>query len=115
MPRTSFSNSELATLLGSPAWVRCEQLIRQFEQAWRVGPDPAIGDYLRVEGRERRALLVELVHIDLEFRIKSGQATRVESYLSDHPELASDRSLTLDLLAAEYDFRRRHQGAVSTE
>src|SRR5947208_3176182 len=107
MGRTRFSNPEHIWRLSSPSWSVCEGLIKAFEEAWRRGQTPAVADYLRADGPERQALLIELVHVDLEFRLKSGEATRVESYLRDFPELAGDRRATLDLLGAEYRLRRR--------
>src|SRR5207248_11350867 len=76
---------------------------------------PRIADYLHVEGHERGALLVELVHVDLEFRLKSGESARVEGYLAAHPELAGARDVALDLIAAEYELRHRHQGGAAVD
>ncbi len=84
-----------------------EALIESFELAWRTGSLPNIDDYLRAEGREREALLVELVHVDLEFRLKAGEAARVESYLVRYPHLTKDHGTVVDLLEAEYELRRR--------
>jgi tRNA A-37 threonylcarbamoyl transferase component Bud32 len=58
------------------------------------------------EEAERRALLIELVHEDLEYRLKAGEAMRVERYLERYPELAGDRHVVLDLLQREYQLRR---------
>src|SRR5262249_45382081 len=98
MPRTLFSNPNLLQLMASPSWAPCEDQIKAFEEAWQRGPAPALGDYLRADGPARQALLVELVHIDLELRLKSGEAARVETYLAAYPELAADRVATLDLI-----------------
>src|SRR5207248_7677354 len=110
MRRTRFSNPEHIWRLSSPSWSVCEGLIKAFEDAWRRGQTPSITDYLRADGPERQALLIELIHVDLEFRLKSGEAARVETYLADHPELAEDRSATLGLIAAEYELRQTYQG-----
>src|SRR3954447_9435123 len=115
MRRTRFDNPEHARLFNSPAWSDCEALIKAFEDAWRQGQSPAIENYLRAEGLPRRALLVELIHIDLEFRLKAGESARVETYLWDHPVLADDRVTTLELLLVEYELRQRHQGNVSLD
>jgi predicted ATPase len=115
MWQTRFTNSELARLLTSPSWAHCEGLIKAFEEAWRGGPPPVIDHYLRVGGSERQALLVELVHIDLEFRLKTGEPVRVEGYLSAYPELADNRAVALELIAVEHELRFRHQGGVSLD
>jgi hypothetical protein len=45
-------------------------------------------------------VLLELVHIELELRLKAGEAARVEAYLARCPELAGDRAVTLEPQAA---------------
>ncbi|MCI0458902.1 MAG: protein kinase [Gemmataceae bacterium] len=118
MRRTRFSNPEHSWLLAGPSWSFCEGLIKAFEDAWQRGQAPAVADFLRT-GRaslsdpERRALLVELLHVDLEFRLKAGEPVRVETYLTAHPELAGDRGATLGLIAAEYEQRQLLQRGVS--
>jgi len=52
---------------------------------------------------------VELIHTDLECRIKAGEGIRVEVYLERYPELAGDTDAVLDLIAAEYRQRRRRE------
>src|SRR5262245_5082718 len=115
MRRTRSSNPESSWPWTSPSWSFCEGLIKAFEEAWRRGQTPDISDYLRAEGPERRALLLELIHVDLEFRLKAGELTRVEVYLRDYPELGDDRSAILGLIAAECELRRIHQSGVGTE
>jgi predicted ATPase/tRNA A-37 threonylcarbamoyl transferase component Bud32 len=52
-------------------------------------------------------VLIELVHLELELRLKAGESARVEEYLARYPELAGDRSAVLNLIAAEHELRRR--------
>src|SRR5262245_22323658 len=106
MPLQSDSRISPSPLSGS--WSQYEGLIEAFERAWQTGSSPNLDDYLRGDSAEQIDLLVELVHADLEFRIKAGEAARVESYLGRYPELASDRSTVLGLLEAEFDLRRRN-------
>ena len=97
-------------LHGLPAeqWDRLEELARRFEQAWQQGPRPVLEEFLPPDGEERLAGLVELVHIDLEYRLKAGEPARVEDYLSPRfPELAEEPQLVLGLVTAEYELRRR--------
>jgi predicted ATPase len=115
MRQTRLFNPKLLAMLDAPSWSRCEGLIKAFEEAWQRGAAPAIADYLGVDGPERRALLAELIHVELEFRLKAGEPARVETYLQSYPELANDRPAALDLLAAEYALRGRHPGAVRLE
>jgi hypothetical protein len=95
--------------LPSEAWQRVEAVLRSFEDAWRRGRSPRVADYLPAAGPERRVLLVELAHEDLDYRLQAGQAARVEGYLADYPELAADPQAVLGLIAAEYQLRRRRE------
>jgi hypothetical protein len=115
MGLSRFSDPEHVRVLTSPSWSHCEGLIKAFEDAWRRGERPAIAGYLHADGSQRRALLVELAHADLEFRLKAGQPARVEDYLADYPELAGDRNAVVGLIAAEYELRRLHQGGAGLD
>jgi len=99
--------------LGDDTWSGCEGLIREFERAWRKGPPPQISDYLLADDPRHTVLLRELMHVDLEYRVKAGQRTCVEFYLDRFPELALDRNGVLDLIAAEYELRRRNESDLS--
>jgi predicted ATPase/predicted Ser/Thr protein kinase len=106
MRRTRISDLEHLRLLASDSWSPCEALVKAFEDAWRRGDAPALADFVRADGPERQALLVELAHADLEFRLRAGEAVRVERYLAAYPELASSRAALPGLVAAEYELRR---------
>src|SRR5581483_10749282 len=109
-PLQNESRAAMSALAAS--WSRYEELIAEFERAWQTGPPPGIDDYLQGNGSERISLLVELVHADLEFRVKTGESVRVESYLERFPELARDDATVLELLDAEYRLRRRKESDV---
>jgi hypothetical protein len=96
-------------------WERLEAVLQRFEDAWRAGQRPNLADYLPADGPERRALLVELVHADLHYRLELGEATRAESYLAQYPELREDPPLALSLIVAEYDLRRQREPGLTTE
>src|SRR4051794_37896291 len=115
MRPTRPSEPDYLRLLDSPAWADCERRIKAFEEAWRRGPAPALADYLGADGPARRALLIELIHVDLEFRLKAGEDVLVETYLAAYPELAADRAVTLDLITAECELRQRRPGGVSLD
>src|SRR5262245_18801109 len=115
MPASRPSKARGLPLLASPDWPRCEALIKAFEQSWQAGQAPAIADHLHGQGPLRQALLVELVHVDLEFRLKAGQPARVEPYLAAYPQLAADHPAVVELLAAERELRWRYQGAISPD
>jgi tetratricopeptide (TPR) repeat protein len=96
------------------AWQRREEFIRRFEAAWRTGRRPAIEDYLPEPAADRQAVLVELVHADLELRLQAGEAVRVEDYLQRFPELNSP-AVALDLIATEFAQRRRCESGLSPD
>jgi serine/threonine-protein kinase len=60
-------------------------------------------------------LLAELIHIDLDFRLRRGEAARVEDYLERYPELGRYRAVLLGLIAAEYSLRRCWHAEPSAE
>jgi serine/threonine protein kinase len=83
-------------------------LLDRFEQAWQQAPPPLLEGYLPGVGHPgRRSALVDLVHIDLEYRWKAGVGLPVEDYLERFPELRQDPALVVDLAAWEYEIRRR--------
>ncbi len=90
-------------------WDRHQTIIAGFETAWKQGESPKIGNYLPDDEPRREELLVELVHADLEFRIKSGESARVEDYLRKYPSLARGKETVLSLIRAECSIRRRKE------
>jgi WD40 repeat protein len=117
MPRT-FGRSSVngaAPSLPPEAWERLERILERFAHAWQRGERPALEDYLAEAQAERRGLLIELVHEDLDYRLKAGEAARVEAYLDRYPELRAEGSVALDLIAAEYALRRRREPDLTTE
>jgi predicted Ser/Thr protein kinase len=99
----------------SEEWLALKDAVKGFEHAWRQGPRPAIDHYLPTGDPLRGRVLIELVHIDLELRLKTGEAARVEEYLARYPELAGDRAVTLGLIAAEHELRRRTEDGLSLD
>ncbi len=102
-------------LPSSAAVARIEETVDRFEEAWQNGGRPTIDDHLPADGEVRVALLVELAHVDLEYRLKAGEPVRVESYLARYPELSRDRRAVLDLLAAEWKLRRRRDPSIEVD
>jgi WD40 repeat protein len=94
-------------------WERLEGVLERFEDAWRSGGRPALEDYLTGSGAERQALLVELAHADLHYRLKAGEAARVEVYLAQHVELSDDPQVALELIVAEYRQRREREPGLT--
>src|SRR5438270_10298806 len=92
-----------------------EHLIQSFEDAWQAGQHPEIDAHLPPDPGHRLAVLPELVHADLEYRLKSGEAARVEQYLERFPELTADADAVVGLLAAEYTLRRRAEPGLTLD
>jgi formylglycine-generating enzyme required for sulfatase activity len=95
-----------ASDLSSAQRAHLEQLVERFEQAWQRGEPPALDDFLPADAAERQAVLPDLVHIDLERRLKAGAAVRVETYLQRYPELAARPEVVFALAKAEFLLRR---------
>jgi tRNA A-37 threonylcarbamoyl transferase component Bud32 len=116
MSRHAHPSSRPGSLAGLPAeaWERLEGILDRFEAAWQRGERPALEHFLAdAVPAERHALLVELAHEDLDYRLKAGEPARVESYLQRYPELAADPAAVVALIAAEYELRRRRDGEVT--
>ena len=101
-----------STTLAGSAWDEFEDVIRRFEDAWQGRARPEILAYLPT-GAGRTRLLTELVHVDLEYRLRAGEFARVEEYLARYPELTDDRAVMLELIAAEHEFRRRREPGLA--
>jgi predicted Ser/Thr protein kinase len=107
MSRSGAASQELSSEL--------QRFVDRFEEAWQAGQRPRIDDYLPPEGADRPSVLIELMHVDLERRLKAGEAVRVEQYLERYPELAADQAALLNLLASEFVLRQRGEPDLSRE
>jgi len=101
--------------MSSPLSANMESILDRFDDAWNGPTPPSIEDYLALCPPEQRlALLVELVRIDLERRLKRGERVRLEeTYLSRFPELNKDRASVVALIVQEFELRRRREPNLS--
>lgn len=97
-----------------------EKRVFLLESSWRQarpsGALPSLEEIARLlEGfdGDRAALLPELVHVDLEHRLRVDPTARVELYLNRFPELRGQSSFVVDLLASEFSLRRRSEPGLS--
>ena len=111
MPNTNAKRSELSDANESNLY----QIVEAFEKAWQTGKQPAIDDYLPADTSLRRIVLIKLVHIDLECRLKAGEKARIEVYLDLYPEIAKDAAIVVELAAWEYRLRRRNELDLTPE
>ena len=89
------------------AWNVVAERLEAFIAAWESGSEPALAPFLpEASPTLRRLVLVELVKVDLDFRIRSGRAARVEDYLADHPEIADAAGPPVELVCEEYHLRK---------
>jgi serine/threonine protein kinase len=96
-------------------WDTMEQIIRRFEEQWERGATPTIDDYLaKLEPghRGRSTLLIELLHADLEYRIRARLPVSVRDYLKRFRDTLSDEQVAT--LYARADELRRSSSAVVT-
>lgn len=93
------------------SWLECEQRIQAFETAWATGEPPKLEDFLTAI-QDRRRLLAELVHIDIELRHRHAKALPLEDYLERFPELAEPEVL-LELIATERRAKSRLGQSIS--
>jgi serine/threonine protein kinase/tetratricopeptide (TPR) repeat protein len=96
-------------------WDQLEEVVERFEDAWQRGKRPAIDDYLKPGEFKSPKLVLELVHTDLECRLKAGEEVRVETYFERYPQIAGDSDAAVGLIAAEYNFRQRREPNLKPE
>ncbi len=74
-----------------------DRVCDEFEQAWKRGSPPRIEQYVNKQSLDTsRLLLVELIRLDLFYRIRVSQSVSVDDYVARFPEL--DTSLLRDLV-----------------
>ncbi|HLJ96567.1 MAG TPA: protein kinase [Gemmataceae bacterium] len=96
-------------------WREIQDRLEEFESAWESGQPPDLDTFVSQQTTDRGAVLAELAHIDLEYRLKRGEPTRVEDYLKRFPELAADRHSVLELILAECRLRARQDPRLKTD
>jgi hypothetical protein len=92
---------------------RLQQRVDEHRQRCRDDQWPALSETLEDAGADRWALLIQLVHADMELRLRDGQAVRVESYLDRFPELRDDSDVQLGLIAREFELVRELTGTAN--
>lgn len=97
-------------LPSTPPWLSGsaldEEAIKKFEHAWRNGERPNLADHLT--DPDDHALLIELVHVELELRFRQQESPRIEDYLERFPVLETQPGALRDLLRAEIENRQRY-------
>jgi predicted ATPase len=96
-------------------WSALKDAVKRFEDAWRLGSRPVIDAYVPAGDPLRGRVLIELAHLDLELRLKAGEAVRVEEYLGRYPELGCEPAAAVELIVAEHALRRRGEPEISMD
>jgi serine/threonine protein kinase len=88
-------------------WAVVGARLEEFARAWEAGDPPDPARFLP-DGPPavRRLTLVELVKLDIDYRLARGLARAVEDYVAAFPELAADGP-PCDLLYEDYQLRQR--------
>ncbi|HBB75888.1 MAG TPA: hypothetical protein DC048_15755 [Planctomycetaceae bacterium] len=94
------------TFGGAPLDAASLAIVEEFESAWEHGRPDVATFFSRHAGRPTR-LLVELAAIDLENRLKRGDAAAVADYTGRFPELATDAVLIQELSRVAERFAAR--------
>ncbi len=102
--------SEATRLMGCPSrpWERVDAACDRFEAAWSAGAPPRIEDFLAdADGADRSALLLELVALERELRIRRGERPDPREYLERFPAEAEAVRTAFDEGRAEPAGSRR--------
>ncbi len=90
MPR----ENDLDDTMDGQDWSTLQEAVARFRAALRRGDRPSVEDYLPAEASRRAAFLAELVHEEIEHRLKAGEAVSAETYLERFAELRSSSLFT---------------------
>ncbi len=82
-------------------------VIDAYEGALRSNLDPNLEDYLPASGADRTSMLVELLHVDLELRLRRGQPASVQEYAKRYPDLLPRKRDMLNLLQKEIQWQNK--------
>jgi serine/threonine protein kinase len=105
MPVTSESIAALPPLQRRMA----EAWLTRFEENWNEQKLRECMQALPGQSSLRRPLLIAMIEQDLGHHWDAGQPTVIESYLKEYPELGGIDEIPIELLAAEYKARQKHQ------
>jgi serine/threonine protein kinase len=96
-----------ATELDHLSWLGVQERVRSFRQAIARGERPELNQYAPAGTADRKVVLLELLHEEMEYRIKAGEPFALESFLARYRDLANDDHAVSELREAESDLRRR--------
>ena len=92
-----------------------EVTISQFESEFEDGDTPDLEEYFKRLPPDSLQLCHELLHTDLELRIRNGHHVRVEHYLDSFPAILEDEDFFDDLIFTELKVRRQYEPGLMME
>lgn len=99
----------------SEPWLRLENIVDRFEEAFRQGRQPLLDDFLPPDAANLPNLRLELIVTELELRLRSGEPARVEDYLARYADLNADPEAIRTLVVAVFHLRRLREPNLSIE
>lgn len=94
---------------------RLHQIVNQFEEAWNQQSPPSIDACLTDTPDADIELLIELVHVDLEYKLARKNEATIEDYFEKYPQLSQDEEVAVDLIATELLCRRRQDESITLD
>lgn len=92
----------IADELSDSNWKLLDEAVLRMEDACRDGNPVALEDFVPPSDHPlRRAILVEMIKVDMEGKFHRGEPKRLEQYAEAWPELANDDAGLLELLSFE--------------
>ncbi|MCY2939535.1 MAG: serine/threonine-protein kinase, partial [Planctomycetota bacterium] len=86
-----------------------------YESALRAGGNPRLEDHLPPEGADYSSNLLQLLQVDLEMRLRRGEAVTAAGYLASFPQLAEMGQPLLLLIHNEIHWREKLGQKVNLE
>ncbi|MBS0263726.1 MAG: protein kinase [Planctomycetes bacterium] len=97
-------------------WLKVDEFVAAFENAWTVAKPAAIADYLPPSSHPAyRETLLELVRVDLELRWEAGCALAIEAYCAAFPDLRLHGDSLSRIAFEEYRARLQRGELVSPQ
>ena len=92
----------------SHVWKAVTDHLEAFARAWESCGPPGLGGFLPADPPAvRRLVLVELVKLDLDFRLQRGIPLELEDFVAEFPELGFGGGPPCDLVYEEFHLRRQ--------
>ena len=92
--------SRTAGIAADQTWRYREAILGRFEAAWRSGPRPRIEEFIPAPPGSNLHLLIEIIHLDVEYRLRAGEKVTATDYTARFPELGRHPAALLSLARA---------------